>query len=276
MPGQGLKTTSLVIEQLGVMLSQEKTTYEFCDYLNLKDTAVCAADREILCTWGLSVVDACSGVDKSAVAVAVSYFDRYLSLSEPSAEQALNDRFQFQLAFVACLVIALKAHSGFNVEVDFISDVVCDGSYKVEEIIGMENEILRSLQWRLNGPTPHDFIDGFLQVVPALKSQQVEFLSRYSKHIASVGITSYFVALHCPSTIAYASISCALQYMDAVSPVDGVSILQYLNMIPGATDGSRLQMLVRTMLSLVRCSEDGRDYASVTSEASPVSVMRTA
>ena len=248
MSTQGLKTSGLLIQQLGIMLSQEKTAYKTCDYLSLKDTVACAADRNALCEWGYSVVAACSGVDRSAVAVAISYFDRYLSSSEPSTGQALNDRYQLQLVFVACLVIALKAYSGLNVEVDFISNVVCDGSYNAEDIIGMENEILRSLKWRLNGPTPHDFIDGFLQVVvPTIEAQQFDFLSRYSKHIASVGLTSYFVALHCPSTIAHASIACALQYMGIESSADGMNILQCLN---GFTDGFQLQSLLRAIFRM--------------------------
>ena len=103
------------------------------------------------------------------------------------------------------------------VEMNFVSDVLCDGSYKANNITTMEFEILRSLKWRFNGPTPHHFIGAFLKVLPSTDPNEVEIVSRYANHLASVGITSYFVALHSPSSIAYASICCALELMDTGS-----------------------------------------------------------
>jgi hypothetical protein len=243
---------SLVIEQLGVMLSQEKT-YKCYDYLNSIESAVCAADRQALCVWGYSIIAACTGVDKSVAAVAVSYFDRYLSVPKSSTKEAVQDTTQLQLAFVSCLTLALKARAGMSVEMCFVSDVICDGYYNAEEIIEMEFEIIKTLKWHLNGPTPHDFIDAFLQFAgPSIESRQRDIVSRYSKHIAEVGLLNYFIGLHFPSSIAYASIWCALQLIGSISPMDGLHILQRLKAITDANSGFELQPLLGPLLCMTQ------------------------
>jgi hypothetical protein len=217
------------------------------------------------------VVAACGGVKRSTVAVAISYFDRYLSSSDPSAKGALAHRFQFQLAFVACLVIALKVHSGFTVETSFISDVVCEGLYSAKEIVDMEDKILRALNWYLNGPTPHDFIGGFLEAVPSIKPRHIDFVSRYSKNIADLGMTNYYVAMQCPSEIAFTSICCALYHVNSESRIDGLAIMQYLKVLTGLNPADQeLQQLLETMFTLMH--EHYNTDESVSSHHSPVSV----
>jgi hypothetical protein len=39
--------------------------------------------------------------------------------------------------------------------------------YDANEIIAMELNVLQALKWKLNGPTPHDFIDYYLELVPS-------------------------------------------------------------------------------------------------------------
>jgi hypothetical protein len=282
MSGRVSKKTSLVIEQLDVMLSQEKTVaYKRYDYLNSKESAVSAEDRQDLCNWGYSIIATLAGIDKSAVAVAISYFDRYLSSSKQSVKQVIGDRGQVQLAFVSCLVIALKAHSGMSVEMNFVSDVLCGGTYEASDITEMEFEIMRSLKWRLNVPTPHDFIDAFLQVLPSTEPNELEILSCYANHVASVGITSYFVALHSPSSIAYASICCALELMDTdmVPSINGLHnmISQCITTTTDAIDGSQFQTLLRALISMMKdhlqADDQGMqaDELTVSSEDSPTS-----
>jgi hypothetical protein len=168
------RNNSLLVEQLSAMFHQESTTYKSFDYMNSEaEIAVCPSDRESLCIWGYSVIAHCRGIDRSVVAVAISYFDRFLSSSDPSARQALNHTVKFQLVFVASLIIALKVHSSLNVGANFISDVLCDDLYSAKDITDTENKILRALNWHLNGPTPRDFIGGFLEVIPYRKPHDV-------------------------------------------------------------------------------------------------------
>jgi hypothetical protein len=151
---------SSLISQISVMHQQENSTsYRFVDYMSTETNVLRPPDREALCNWGYQTVAACNGVNRSTAAKAISFFDRFLGTSAPAAQQALADVGDSQLAFVACLVIALKVHPGFNVETDFVSNVVCGNIYDASEIIAMELHVLQALGWKLNGPTPHDFID---------------------------------------------------------------------------------------------------------------------
>ncbi|KAL3805171.1 hypothetical protein ACHAWO_000706 [Cyclotella atomus] len=54
-----------------------------------------------------------------------SYFDLFMGSNSRSAELARADIGTAQLAFVTCLVIALKACSRFNVESEFVSNAIC-------------------------------------------------------------------------------------------------------------------------------------------------------
>jgi hypothetical protein len=117
-----------LLRQIHVMHLKEKhPSYKHADYLNasIADMDVTASDREVLFKWGYETIAACNGVSRITAVKALSYFDRFLSTCAPAAEQALKDKADFQLAFVACFVIALKVHSGFSVESEFVSSVVC-------------------------------------------------------------------------------------------------------------------------------------------------------
>ena len=145
-------------------------------------------------------------MNPKVAAIAIGYFDRFMSSNTSAAKQALNDVTKCQLAFVTCLVIALKIHSGFHVQTDFVSNVITKNSYDAEELDDMELDILYSLDWKLNGPTPHDFIDFFLDVMPGVNETCLEVLKKLSKALVEATIMSYDTVLHYPSEIAFASL----------------------------------------------------------------------
>jgi hypothetical protein len=99
------RSNSLLVEQLSAMFHQESTTYKSFDYMNSEEIVVCPSDRKSLRIWGYSVIAHCRGIDRSVVAAAISYFDRFLSSSDLRARQALNNKFKLQLVFVASLVM---------------------------------------------------------------------------------------------------------------------------------------------------------------------------
>ncbi|KAL3804010.1 hypothetical protein HJC23_006401 [Cyclotella cryptica] len=243
-----------LIEQLCVMQHQEEDAYKCSVYMDSANTKpVSPSDRESLCIWGYHTIAACPGIARSTGVVAILYFDRFLSTSSPIAKWVLKDRREFQLAFVACLVIALKVHSGLNVELDFVSGVICDDMYDIKEIIMMENEVLKVLKWRLNGPIPHDFIDRFLCLLPPSDSINFEFLSRFSKALTEQALTIYSIALRSPSVIAFASIFCCLQFMDSASQLNNLSMLHILEEVMGFDSGdAQIQAVCMRMSSLLR------------------------
>eukprot|EP00956_Cyclotella_meneghiniana_P024983 scaffold51153_cov51-Cyclotella_meneghiniana.AAC.1 len=154
----------LVLSQIRVMQQQERSaSYRCLDYLS--NTQVLSPSvRLALCDWAYKTIAACDGVDRSTAIMAFTYFDRFLSSNARAAKRALNDLQECQLAFVTSLVIAIKCRSGFKVEYDFVSKVVTGDAYDEEELSYMEIEILEALDWKLNGPSSHDFIGYFLEL----------------------------------------------------------------------------------------------------------------
>lgn len=235
------------------MQEQEREqAYRCTDYMKCK-CSLSPDDRQALCDWGYKAIAACHGINRSTAVIAISYFDRFMSSSSRTAQLALADVTISQLAFVTCLVIALKTHSDFNVEADFVSNVLCKDIYDADDITKMEMIILQDLQWRLNGPTPHDFIDGFLDVIPLSETMHRDFLNHFSKALVELAVTRYSVALQDPSEIAFASVCCVLQYLEAISMIDSSSVLNYLRTFLGLELRDESQrMLFKTMVCLMR------------------------
>ena len=240
----------LVLSQICAMQIQERSaSYKCSDYLS-RTQAIDPSHRHALCKWGYDTIAACDGVSRSTAVVAFTYFDRFLSSNSPAAERALNDVAECQLAFVSSLVIALKIHSGFNVESDFVSEVVTRNAYNADEINSMELEILHSLSWKLNGPTPHDFIDYFLEVMPGVDGTRLELIQNMSKTLVESALTRYAMVMHLPSEIAFVSILCAIHRLELALLADG---LKYLKIILGVEFRDfKLRSLIQTMGCLVR------------------------
>lgn len=190
------------------MQQQEKEkAYKCSDYMHYSNFS--PDDRAALCNWGYQVIDECSGVSASVAVIAISYFDRFMSASPRSAS------YDSQLVFVSCLFIALKAHAGFTLESQFMSNTICSGTYSADEINDMELILLKNLNWRLNGPIPHDFIDRYLDTIPLIDVTRRDFIKDCSMAIAELAVTNYSDALQYPSKIAFASIYCVLHNSDS-------------------------------------------------------------
>ena len=84
---------------------------------------------------------------------------------------------------------------------------MCEGIYWPTELVEMEVEILRTLGWRLNGPTPYDFIHHFFELLPpSADKQAVKMLTERAVRNSEDAMTEYSVALEPSSHIAVASI----------------------------------------------------------------------
>jgi hypothetical protein len=241
-----------LISQISVMQKHERAEAYICsDYMALTNS-MRPDDRKALCNWAFGTVAACNGASPATAVIAISYFDRFMSSNSNSAEIALADIHVGQLAFLACLVIALKVHSGFDVETDFVSNTICRDMYRADEINSMEIQVLTSLEWRLNGPTSHDFIDGFLHLArSSIDSIYLDSLTRCSKALAELAVTRYDVALQYPSSIAFTSICCALLYLETAPSVDSVTVLRCMSSVSGLNFNDYTRRLFKTMIRLM-------------------------
>ena len=164
-----------------------------------------------------------------------------------------------------------------------ISSVITSDQYSQEEISTMEIEILQALGWRLVEPTPHDFIDRFLEVIPGIKALRKAYLTQFSKTIAEVAIADYHFGLQSPSTIAVGAICCGLEYLEQIFSIDALAIQRSLEIISGINCDDPLQKSVieeiaRNILDMslgdllgVDAPSD-TDSISVSSEDSPTSI----
>ena len=81
--------------------------------------------------------------------LAFTYFDRFLSSNSSAEQQTLNDIQECQLAFVSCLLISLKCHSGFYGNLYDENE---------EELSCMDMELSQALDWKLSGPISSWFL----------------------------------------------------------------------------------------------------------------------
>jgi hypothetical protein len=95
-----------------------------------------------------------------------------------------------------------------EVKPQFVAETMCEDMYLPEEIIGMEIEILRTLSWFLNGPTPRDFVEHFMELLPAESNDEVASnLHELACKKLEISMLDYHLALELPSSLAVASIA---------------------------------------------------------------------
>eukprot|EP00804_Cyclotella_cryptica_P005512 CCRYP_003039-RA/>CCRYP_003039-RA protein AED:0.09 eAED:-0.01 QI:0/1/0/1/1/1/2/0/310 len=203
-----------VMEKLAIMKQQETTHYRASNYLSQNAANATVNDRRALCIWGFDIMRICR-IDRSIAVIGISFFDRFLSHYESRVVQCcLHRRREFQLAFISCLMISIKARDGKAVKLQFINEYLCKGMYHLHEITQMEIEILRTLSWRLNGPTAIDFIQCFMELLPSTIEPAVAMsLTEISKANAENAMLNYMSVLQAPSIIALASIASSLELL---------------------------------------------------------------
>jgi len=91
----------------------------------------------------------------------VNLIDRYLELREVS-------RPKLQLAGVTCLLIASKYEEIYPPELRGLV-YICDRAYSKDEILEMEELVLRTLEYKITIPSAHAFLVRFLKAAHADK-----------------------------------------------------------------------------------------------------------
>jgi len=240
------------IDHLQFMQAQEPHYQISADYLSSSSATVTAADRRALCSWSYEIIESLSNINSEIACIGISYLDRFMVTSSERAKVALSSRHEYQLATVACTVIAIKNRGGVKLGSDFVSEVVCHGLYTSDEIDVMEMEILQALSWKLNGPSPHEFIDALLGLLPA-SSEDVSavdntssslLLSKLSKNQVEAAVLDYNLALQSSLVLAYAAILTSLQttsvILDLFSPMD---LINWMSNIHSVMAGAQMDKI---------------------------------
>ena len=219
-----LSSDPLLLKQVHAMLEQESTTYRVSrDYFRRVGDAgdwdaeveVSPSTRAMMLSWGYQIAESCK-LKRNVAIYAMGYMDRFLSNScSPSAQTVLSNQYDFQLCFITCILIAMKNYSGLSVELDFASKIVCNGIYSVQELSAMEMHVLQGLEWRLNGPSPIDFVHAFVQMLPPQEKTVLDAMIRVSEALVEAAIMDYSLMLQSsPSSMAYASILAASECLN--------------------------------------------------------------
>jgi len=253
-----------IIDHLQFMQAQEPHYQISADYLSSSSATITAADRRAVCSWSYQIIEALSNINREVACIGISYLDRFMATSSPMAMAALTTRHEYQLATVACTVIAIKNRGGVKLGSDFVANEICHSLYTSDEIDVMEMEVMQALTWKLNGPSPHEFIDALLGLLPASPEDDSSvnnassslLLSKHSKKQVEAAVLDYDLALQSSLSLAYAAILTSLQtssvLLDHFSPM---TLINWTLNINSVMAGSRMdKIFVKGLVDVVRTS----------------------
>jgi cyclin A len=151
--------------------------------------------RAMLIDWIVEIAEEYSFLE-SSLFLAVSLLDRLLSRFEVRANK-------LQLVGVTCLMIAVKNLESADLDVhDFVR--LSDNLFTKREIVHMEARILELLDFKINAPTVHTFLQYFHKVA-RLDDEAIQL----SNYLSELALLDCHFLMYEPSTIAMSAIALA-------------------------------------------------------------------
>jgi hypothetical protein len=196
---------------LTVMRKQEMSHYRRCDYLSEEipqsERVVDGSWRQKIVEWSFSVVDHCS-LRRDSVLVATYYLDICVM------KGVIKSREEFQLAAMTALQLAIKLYDSTMVKLDSMVKLG-RGLFSENDVIAMEEKILRALDWHVHPPTPVCFLRQFLRLLPpSVNSLTRYMIAEVTRFISEISVCLYRFVKYPPSIIAYAGMLIAMERVD--------------------------------------------------------------
>ena len=166
-----------ILGHLDAMIDQEETTTRYFNYF--KRDAQCDINeecRKAMVTW-VTHVQTTLSLSPETVWIAMSFFDRYLSSGRGNSQEVLKSKCKFQLAAITVFYTAVKIYEPVVLGIDMLIQI-CRGTYNMNDIVEMKNDILSALDRRVLGHTPMDFVMYLLELLPDQPPLKV-----YQKHV---------------------------------------------------------------------------------------------
>jgi hypothetical protein len=207
-----------IADRIAIMCIQEETTYRIGDYLadtvQLRKNASKPVDEDCrvkMCEWCYQVVDFCK-FRRETVGIGMSYLDRYLCTLK--GRDSLSNRKEYQLAAMTALYVAIKLHEPLEMETSLLADL-SRGCYAEMEFVAMEQTILQSLKWRVNGPTSLGFVQQFMALMPENVHPSISTaIMDYARYQTELAVSDHSFVPVKPSDLALAAILNAMEGMN--------------------------------------------------------------
>jgi len=163
------------------------------DYIDAVQSDVTANMRTILVDWLVEVAEEYKLV-ADTLYLAISYVDRFLSAN-------LLSRDKLQLLGVAAMLIAAKYEeiSPPHAE-DFC--YITDNTYTKQELLKMESDILKLLQFELGNPTIKTFLRRFTRSAHEDKKRSILLMEFLGSYLAELSLLDYGCLRFLPSVVA--------------------------------------------------------------------------
>ena len=150
--------------------------------------------------------------DREVVSVALNYYDRYM-LSEKQTFGDLPRGDRVQLIALASIFLAVKIHSVSEEKLLETRAKALGNLYYChfakDQVTAMEMELLKTLDWKLNPPTMHQFAINLAHLHPLTKhcARSTSYLYEVARYQAEL-VVFYpsLMAKFKPSVLAYAAI----------------------------------------------------------------------
>jgi len=214
-----LQDTSLkyrkLSEDLYIMIKNEKKHYGLIkDYFGVGALREINPEmRAILVDWLVEVVEEFR-LEGETLFLTIHYIDRYLSsLLETTTPIT---RGKLQLLGVTALLVASKYE---EIYVPTIADIVyiADNTYKNEEVVMMEVNLLNALKFDISVCTTKRFVQYFLKTAetstPAVPEKQRITLDHLANYIAELSLVDYRIASKRPSLVGASVVCLALHVL---------------------------------------------------------------
>jgi hypothetical protein len=212
-----------LIDRLEAMHSQENQFHYISkDYLHCKSSKgsrsrsrqVNPASRGKIVRWLYEIVDYFN-LERSTVAMAMSYVDRFMST--PSSRPARKNVTSYQLTCLACLFVAIKTMDVTILDVDMLVKA-SRGCYDRQEILHMEKEVLNALNWRVCDATSSciaNHLLGLLIKVVPMDSSTIDSLVEFTRFQIELSVAEYTISvLKQPSNVALAAVLNSMELLD--------------------------------------------------------------
>ncbi|XP_061371365.1 G2/mitotic-specific cyclin C13-1-like [Gastrolobium bilobum] len=178
-------------------MEMEKKRRPLIDYIERVQKEVNANRRGILVDWLVEVAEEYNLLPDT-LHLSVSYIDRFLSIN-PMTKPRL------QLLGVSSLLVASKYEEINPPSVEDFCDIT-DNTYKKTEVVKMEADILKSLNFEMGNPTVMTFIRRFAGIAGENQNtlnSLIEFLGYY---LAELSLLDYDCIRFLPSIVAASAI----------------------------------------------------------------------